>query len=396
LIITAYSQRLEQNFHIVHESSFEPNQSEASHETDTNLSNITETETNVSIETNLTTNTPPIISNEQVIYLSYKEIPKSVFVGEIYAIKIEAIIAESDFDGFQTEFIGGNDTEVINPKSNWKWFSDNIFYNTFYLKSNNALATLPDTRFSLLSDSNITYSKTIEGQDIQIHPLIENNLYCGVLAKELQVKNSSVSHFDDSSNIVVLEMESNYGNLLDFQIQNVLRQGIESSTINFPHSKIYYFAIIPKAQKKFSFAFFNLTSNNYEELFVPIIIDNQNVSTQTDINPKKSRYELYKSLIIASFAAVLFVLFLLRRKKIYLWGAIAIALYLFLFRSTFNEVVIKPNSNIQILPTKNSTIFFTTQNPTYCEKLFESKNYIKVILPNTQIGWVKKDRIEKN
>jgi hypothetical protein len=346
-----------------------------------------------SFETNATLQ---VVDEQQNILLSYKNFPKSVFTGEVFKIEYETIIAKTDYSAFKTEFMGGNDSEVLNPNSNWKWFSDNIFYNTFYFKCSNELANLPDLKFSIINENNTTSTKIIEAQDIQILPLIENRSFCGVLARSMQIKNSSVSNYDESSNIVVLEIESTYSNLEDFSIKEVIRDGIESSKINFPSAQIYYFAIVDKNRKKFSFTYFDLETNSFKELFVPIIIDNQNVSTQTDINPKKNRFELYKSIMIGVFGAILLLLYVIRRKKLYLLVSIATIVYLLFFRSTFNEIVIKKNSNVKILPTKNSTVFFTTTKLTFAEKLHQIDDYVKIMLPNGQIGWIRKERVEKN
>ena len=67
--------------------------------------------------------------------------------------------------------------------------------------------------------------------------------------------------------------------------------------------------------------------------------------------------------------------------------------YIFYTYTPTQEVCIKPNSNIYLLPVKNGTIFETTYGVTYLMEEGKIKNYTKVKLHNNKIGWVKHENL---
>ena len=59
--------------------------------------------------------------------------------------------------------------------------------------------------------------------------------------------------------------------------------------------------------------------------------------------------------------------------------------------------VIKTDSYIYILPTKNSTVFFKTKKDERVEALEKRENFVKVLgVDSDFIGWVKEESFEKN
>ena len=87
-------------------------------------------DSNESNETNSSALTP---IKEKSIFLSYEKIPTKVYIGEIFSIKLKAIIANDDFEEITSQFTNYENIEIINPDAKWQWFSDNIFYNTFFI-----------------------------------------------------------------------------------------------------------------------------------------------------------------------------------------------------------------------------------------------------------------------
>jgi hypothetical protein len=53
-----------------------------------------------------------------------------------------------------------------------------------------------------------------------------------------------------------------------------------------------------------------------------------------------------------------------------------------------SKIVLQKGVKLRILPTKNSTIFYITQEQTTADKLLVRDGYIKILLPNKKIGWI--------
>jgi uncharacterized protein YgiM (DUF1202 family) len=59
--------------------------------------------------------------------------------------------------------------------------------------------------------------------------------------------------------------------------------------------------------------------------------------------------------------------------------------------------IVKPDSFVYILPTKNSTVFFKADKEEKVEVLEKRNGFIKVLgLSNGFIGWIKEENFGKN
>ena len=63
-------------------------------------------------------------------------------------------------------------------------------------------------------------------------------------------------------------------------------------------------------------------------------------------------------------------------------------------RKTFSDATLKANSQVQILPTHNSIIFYTPKEDENIKVMLKKKDYTKILLKNDQIGWVKNEDIK--
>lgn len=343
-------------------------------------------ETNEINETINSTTTETI--KEKTIFLSYEKSPKKIYIGEVFAIKVKAIIANEDFEEITSEFINNENMDVINKDAKWQWFSDNIFYNTFYMKVNDVTSRLPDIRLNIFLDDIKIDSSLLKAPNPNIIKLNGTNLYSNVIAKSLKIKKYKTSQFDDKSLIIVLEIEAEQSNLSNFHLKDVIRDGIDSSVENLPFYKIFYYAIIPNYQKKFEFTYFNSLTNKFEKFSLPIVIADDSISTQIDLNPAQSSLQIYKDSAYAIVAVALILLFL-RRKKITYIVLLTLLIGLLVYdKNPLNSIKIESNTNIKILPTQKSTIFYTTNRTLYAQVLDKKNKYIKILLPNGKIGWI--------
>ena len=62
-------------------------------------------------------------------------------------------------------------------------------------------------------------------------------------------------------------------------------------------------------------------------------------------------------------------------------------------KSPFSMITISADSRLRIVPTEKSTIFYTTNTPMQVERLGSRDEYIKVLLPTGEIGWIKEENV---
>ena len=331
---------------------------------------------------------------ENVVYLSYVKKPQRVYVNQIFKIKIKAIIAVSDFDKIITTFQNGKDFKVLNPKNSWKWFNDNIYFNEYYLKLTSANAVMPTINVSVSKGIKKIVTKSLKPFKLEIIQLKNGGIFSNVIASYLKVVKFKTTKFDKKSNILVMEIEAKDANIRDFKVSDTIKDGIDSYTINLPYSKIFYFAILPNTQKEFRFSYFNIKKNRFENFTIPLEVSTEDTSTQLGLNPKASKISMYKNIALVAIAFLSLVIFFFRRKIVYIFIFVFIVIYLFIFYNPFDSIILPKNTKIRILPTYNSTIFYVTDRKIVAEKLNSTKRYIKVLLPNGKIGWVKKGGIK--
>jgi len=339
-------------------------------------------------ETNGTNSSTISLQKAQSIFLSYEEIPSKIYIGEIFPIKVKALIANDDFEEISSSFQNLQNLEVINPDAKWQWFSDNIFYNTFYMKVTNVSAKLPTLNLDIYLNASKIDSGILKATTPSIIKLNGTREFSGVISKSLKIKKHKTTQFDDKSLIIVLEIEAQEANLDEFSLKWVIRDGIDSSSSNLPYFKIFYYAIIPNFTKNFIFTYFNKTTNKFEKISIPIVLADDTISTQIDLNPAQSSLQIYKDGAYAFIALSLLVLFIRRRKIAYIIFLVILIGLVAYDKNPLNSIKIDKGSNIKILPTKKSTVFFTTNRTLYAQKLDVKDDYIKILLPNGKIGWI--------
>jgi len=330
------------------------------------------------------------------LFLSYEEVTSKVYVGQIFPIKVKAIIAKEDFDNVINIFTESKSVDIINPDSKWQWASENTYHNTFYFKIKSTPLTMPTLTVNLLSNRETIESEKLILPNINVIQLKKDNLFSNVVADSLSVKKYKTTTFDNKNLIIVLEIEATNSNLKDFSLSSIQKNSVDSFVDNPPTQKIYYYAIIPNYQKTFEFTYFNIPTNKFVKSTLPVLIESDEVSTQLGLNPKESIFEFYKSIAYGVAAFLFFIIGIKRRSIFFLLVALLFLGLYFIDKNPLNDATLKANSNVMILPTEKSTVFLTTSKALQIEKLGERDNYIKVLLPDGKIGWTQNENIIKN
>ncbi len=330
------------------------------------------------------------------IFLSYLEKPKKVYVNQHFVIKIKAVLTSKNIKSISSTFVGGNSYQVINKESPWKQIGDKSYSNAYTIKLTSLKSTLPNIKVTSTSKSGKKSTELLHAYPQKLIALKENTLFSRVLSDTFTLISHHEKKYDDKSNIILLEINATHSNLEDFMLPLASRQGIDSLVKNAYTQSIYYFAIVPNYQKELKFKYFNLSSNKFNRISFPIVISDSSISTQTNLNPQKSKYFFYKVIALLSLALLFLLLYIKYKKGYLLFLALILSIYTIYTKFLTNNLTLKKDMIIRILPTKNSTIFFKTAQELEVTVLLKKNGYTKILLPNTKIGWIKDADLSKN
>jgi len=325
----------------------------------------------------------------KVIYLSYDKVPQRVVKGEIFPITLKTLSTTQNFYDINYSFSDYDGLKILTsvPQREKK---GKYFYDTFYLLSTQKLAKLPDVEASLIAEGDYNSTK-IFGDTLNIIELNPKNDFSNIIANDLKILEYKTTSYDDQHNIVVFVASANNSNIAAMHFKNVFKQGIESVKDSYDESKITYFLVIDKNIEVFSLSYFNLLQNSFIQLHIPIIVDDDSVTTQSDLKPTDHSHEKLKIEIAAVITILALILTLIRRRYIYVIFIIIPLIYIVLLAMPEKKICIKKGSNIYLLPVSNGTIFETTHSQYYLPKEGSVKKFIKVTLENQKIGWVKNE-----
>ena len=352
----------------------------------------------------------------KVIYLSYDEVPTRVVKGEIFPITIKALSTVRDFQNIEYTFTNHNGLEVLNTIP-YREEKGKYYYETFYFTTTGSNAKLPDIEATLITpddysslDENLTeiididmaeYNDTqtyhdttvLIGTKLNVVTLNPKKNFSNIIANSFEIVEYKTTNYDNKHNIIVLVATAQNSHIQNMSFKGVYKQGIESVTSSYFDSRITYYVVINEEIENFTFSYFDLTKNRFVRINIPIIVDDDSVTTQSDIKPKDQSRELLKMKIAAAVAFIGFIFILWRRKYIYLVLILIPLIYIVYLSIPEKEICIKSGSQIHLLPVDNGTIFETTTGTLYLQKEGSTKTFLKVKLQNEKIGWVKNEDI---
>jgi len=325
----------------------------------------------------------------KVIYLSYDKIPTRIIQGEIFTVTLKALSTVKDFDDISYQFSHAEGVDILDdtPIREQK---GKFLYDTFHLLATSNVVKLPDVNASLIASQE--YNSTfIQGQKLNVIQLNPKGNFSNIIANNLQLDDYKTTSYDNKHNIIVFVLSGENTNIDAMHFKNIYKQGKESSKNSYLISKITYFVIIDKRAEHFSFTYFNLLKNSFEPIDIPVIVDDDSVTTQSDLKPRDQSHDIQKMYIAATIAILGFILVLIRHKGIYLLFIFLPLGYILYLSIPQQEICIKKGAKIHLLPVDNGTIFETVTKEHSLPKEGQTERYIKVKLNNDRIGWVKNE-----
>jgi len=324
----------------------------------------------------------------KVIYSSYFDLPQRVITGQIFTVTLKTLSTVKDYQEIQYKFAKNKSIKLLNTTP-YRTVEGKFFYDKFYLQALQKTTKLPDIKAKLIAPQE--YNTTIiPGKSLKVITLNPPKDFCNIIANEFVLTRYKTTKYDNKNNIIIFSATAKNSDIEALHFNNVTKQGIESVSPSYiDNGKITYYIVVDKKLETFSFRYFNLPQNRFVRIDISIIVDDDSVTTQSDLKPKNQSHEKIKMYIALATALAGFAFIIIRKKYIYLLLVFIPLGYILYLAAPQQEICVKAGSKIHLLPVDNGTIFKITQQQRTFLKEGDAKNYTKIRLDNEKIGWIK-------
>lgn len=330
------------------------------------------------------------------LYISYHNKPSKLYKNQVFKITIKALTTVKEYQDIYYKFIDGKNVVLLNQNP-IREKKELYYLDTFYFQATATEVQTPTIDVSLVFKDYLgAINKTIEPLTYTAISLNPNKDFSNLLADSFKINAYNATDYNDLYNILVFNVTATSTNLKNFSLQNVHKQGFEKIQRAYPTSTMTYYAFISKDFKEFRFTYFNNLSSKFESINLPINVKVDRVSTQSDLAPKQGGKQLFALSMSGALLLFFVLLFIFRRKLVYLLLALLPLAYLVYLNIPIQKVCIQKGSSIYLLPMRQSTIFEQTKQRVELNKLGKIEGYYKVQLTNQKIGWISEQNICKN
>jgi uncharacterized membrane protein len=333
------------------------------------------------------------------LYLSYSKIPNQVYKNQKIEVIVKALITTDNFDSLSTNFVNSSNVNILNPNNPWKKVSNDTYINSYYFKLKQGNFRFPDINVKLLNGSSIVDESYLSSPSVRYSDIAKgDSRFSGIIAEKFILKAYKTKQYNNKEALTIIDVDALNSNLEDFKLHGIEEQGISNIKDDGNKQNLVYYFVTPIFEKKVIFTYYNSATKSFKDIKIPLVLQNELVSTQTDLNPNDSNFEKYKK--IASI--VVFILFLIlliwkRRNKILIFLTLVSFVITMMYNLPNATGIVQKDSFVYILPTKNSTIFFKVENNQKVEILERKNGFIKVLgLDSDFIGWIKEESFGKN
>ena len=276
--------------------------------------------------------------------------------------------------------------KVVSPKPNLMFLNDsdvdlNITQINPYIYQINARFKADDSNKTVTVYTNDEQQKINLNKIITIKKLPKIKNFSGVLAEKFNIINPISSEYEDKKTILSFTIKCENCNIEDFKLDKD-----ENLTVVSQNEATYYI-VVPKTQRELTFYYYNTAQNRFEKETVPVILKEETISTQTDINPSENKIFTPLNIMILVLIATGIIIFLIYQRIWLLVFPLFLSIYLIMQFIPKGDIILKKGTKVQILPTKNSTVFYIVKKETNAKILNKKDNYVKIKI-NNKIGWV--------
>lgn len=326
-----------------------------------------------------------VTENSAGIILEHSNVPSRLYIGEIFPLTVK--LTPTDIASGNIEYtLQGEEGVRIFSQTPVRSVKGDAVYDTFYFLVQESTVRFPDITATATSTGSL--SNVLAGSSLNASSLNPPSTYANVLADSFKIIDYKTTAYNQESNIVVFTVKATRCNIGTFTLSNAIKQGFESKIPNIAESTMTYYAIIPNSEQTLDFTIFNLKKNRYESISIPIVVDDDAVSTQSDLSPTDARHTELKVGGSAILAVIFISLFYWRRSKWYLYASVLPLFYVVFALLPNSSVCVKKSAPIYLLPIKNGTIFETTEEEGNVEVENTVGEFRKIRLKNQNVGWV--------
>ena len=237
-------------------------------------------------------------------------------------------------------------------------------------------------KYIFITSNSDLINKTIYlNQILKIKKLNKIKNFSNVLATELNISEPIALKTKNNKILLSFTIKCKNCNLEDFNLTN----NEKFTIINL--NTATYIVTLPKNTQKFSFYYFNLKTQTFEKILIPIKLKDETISTQTNINPKENIFFTPLNILILIFIALFLTLFLIFQQIWILIFPLILGGYLIYQFIPKGEIYLYKGQKVTILPTSNSTVIYIIKKDQKAKVLARSRNYVEIKIKN-KIGWV--------
>jgi len=331
------------------------------------------------------------------IYLSYEKYPHRVFTGQKFDIELNAIILKdpTQYDKIITTFTTEKEIDVLTSDIQWIQTKPNRYKTIVSYKVHNQKFILPRITLALLKDGQIVDYISIPSPQIEYEQIaINQKLFSNIIASDLQIHTVKTKQYTNNTLHTTLHIEGKNSNLEDMHLNAYAEQGVISLSQKYPNQSLYYYVMVPSHTKQINFNYYNTLKKEFITIHIPIILDEELVSTQTELNPYNSSILIYKQVFCGFFLLLFIIMYSITKHNIYLiFITIMICIIAYLFIPN-KKILLDEKTKVYILPTSNSTVYKILKRKHIVEIINKKNKFVKVLFDNENIGWVKKSAIQ--
>lgn len=324
--------------------------------------------------------------------------PQSVLQNEIFKFDIIAYIKDSIDISMHTDINTSSNLQILNNNFEWVDIGNSKYKATIWAVIKNSSDSNISLKLTLDKNGEFYQSAFISPQLPKINLLNPNSNFSQIVADDLRILKYKTSHFDDKNYIMVVELMLKNGDLSLFRLnnKNIIKQGVDSIKGTYVSQSAFYFVTFDPTLKNLDFNYYNKLSKKFESFSLKVEVEGDELSTQIGLNPQESDFEFYKDLSIYALILFFAAMFVWKKKYYFLVLSVlflACAVYDY---NPFGVATLKANSNIRIIPTEKSTIFYITNQNENVKILATKDEYKKIITKDGLIGWVKGENLFKD
>lgn len=325
--------------------------------------------------------------------MQFSNLPSRLYIGEIIAVTVKLTPVDLASGNIEYTLQNEQGLRIFSETPRRKVQEDGV-YDTFYFLVLATDVRLPDVTATITSTG--ASSDTLIGTSLSATPLSPPSSFANVLADKFTIVNYKTTPYNQENNIVIFTVKASRCNISNFSLPNAIKQGFESKLPNVGESQITYYAIIPNSEEALTFSIFNLQKQRYESLSIPIIVDDDTVSTQSDLSPTDARHTELKVGASAVAGILLIALYYWKRQRWYLIASVLPMFYVVYTLLPNQNICVKKDAPIYLLPMHHGTVFEMTLQEEHLEAGKEVGDFIKIHLDENKVGWVNKNDLCSN